>query len=98
MPIARIFRPDKNAMQSGKAGMQQWLLVFEQETPYFVDDLMGWSGMKDTLREIRLRFPTREAAIAYASANNLPYQVVEPKPRQQVRKAYADNFKYSKTA
>ena len=98
MPTARITRPDKNAMQSGKGGMKEWVLTFVPETPYFIDGLMGWTGMRDTLREVVLRFPTLDAAVAYAKAQGLAYEVAEPKPRRIKKKAYADNFRFRKTS
>lgn len=96
MSLARIFRPDKSAMQSGKGRMKAWLLEFAPEAPLFIDPLMGWTGMSDTVRQLRLTFPSKEAAIAYAEKNDIPYEVFEPKPRRHVKKAYADNFAFSK--
>ncbi len=96
MATARIYQPDKTAMQSGKAKTKFWLLEFAPEKPGFVDNLMGWNGMTDMPQEIRLRFPTKEAAIAYAERQRIPYEVYMPNARHQLRKAYADNFKYGK--
>lgn len=93
---ARIYRPDKNAMQSGKADMNHWVLEFAPDKPYFIEPVMGWNGMTDMTREIVLWFPTREAAIAYAEKNRIPYEAFAPNPRSQVKKAYADNFRYDK--
>lgn len=92
---ARIYQPDKTAMQSGKA-KDEWLLEFAPEKPQFVDPLMGWTGMSDMKQEIRLFFPTREAAQAYAEKHRIPFEVYAPAKRRQVKKAYADNFKFSK--
>ncbi len=96
MAKARIFRPDKSAMQSGKALMEQWILEFAPEKPYFVDNLMGWVGMTDTPQQLTLKFPTKEAAMAYAKSKAIPYEVFEPNKRKIVKKAYADNFKFNK--
>ena len=95
MTKARITRPDKTAMQSGKA-KDQWLLEFAPEKPQFVDPLMGWTGMTDMAQEIRLSFPTQDAAIAYAKRNGIPYEVFVPNARSAVKKAYADNFSFHK--
>ena len=92
---ARIYQPDKNAMQSGKA-KNDWLFEFAPEKPYFTDALMGWTGMTDMPQEIRIFFPTQEAAIAYAKRQNIPYEVSEPNPRKLVKKAYADNFRFDR--
>ncbi len=96
MAKARIFRPDKNAMQSGRADMKHWILAFMPEKPYFVDNLMGWVGMTDMPQEVKLTFPTREAAEAYAKAQKINYEIILPKKRHQILKAYADNFKFDK--
>jgi len=96
MTKARIYKPDKTAMQSGKAGMKEWLLEFAPEKPSPVDPLMGWSGMSDMKQEIRLYFPSKDAAIAYAKAKRIPFEVSLPNQRRQVAKAYADNFKFGK--
>jgi hypothetical protein len=98
MTKARIYQPDKTAMQSGKAGMQHWVLEYAPEKPYFVDNLMGWSGMSDMKQELdlRLTFPNQEEAVEYAKRQRIPYDVILPNKRRQSRKAYADNFKFSK--
>lgn len=95
MPLARIYLPAPNAMQSGQA-KEEWLLEYMPESPYFTDDLMGWTGMKDTIREIRLRFPSKEAAIAYAASKKIAYELELPNPSAQIKKAYADNFSFKK--
>lgn len=95
MTKARIYQPDKTAMQSGKA-KDSWLLEFAPEKPPFVDPLMGWTGMTDMKQEIKLSFPTQEAAVAYAKKQKIPYEVFSPPKRRPVKKAYADNFKAGK--
>jgi hypothetical protein len=96
MTKARIYQPTKNAMQSGKGKTNSWLLEFVPETPYFVEGLMGWSGMDDTTRELSMRFASKDAAIAYAKKNDMEFEVVMPNKSKQLRKAYADNFAYNK--
>ena len=93
---ARIFQPDKNAMQSGHAKTHAWVLEFAPAAPYFTDHLMGWTGMTDMPQEIRLTFPSKDAAVAYAKRENIAYAVYEPNPRRLVKKAYADNFRFGK--
>ena len=41
---ARIFKPAKNAMQSGKAKTKEWQLDYEPEKPRVVEPLMGWTS------------------------------------------------------
>src|SRR5689334_546021 len=95
MTKARIFQPTKTAMQSGRA-KNSWKLEFMPEKPFFTEPLMGWTGMTDMPREINLFFPTKEAAVAYAEKNKIPYEVSMPGNRRQAKKAYADNFKYDR--
>ncbi len=90
--LARIYRPAKTAMQSGKAKTKDWVLEFEPELAKLPDRLMGWAQSRDMDGQIRLTFETPDEAIAYAKAHAIPFQVLEPKPVKRVIKAYADNF------
>lgn len=96
MAKALIYRPEKTAMQSGRAKTGAWMLRFKPEKPYFVDNLMGWVGMTDMPQEVQLTFPSKEAAVAYAQKQAIPYEVMEPHLRAQRRRAYADNFKFDR--
>lgn len=91
---ARIYKPARNAMQSGAARTRHWLLEYAADAPREIDPLMGWTSSADTQTQVRLRFETREAAEAYARKHDIPYTVVAPKPRKaNVRPGgYGDNF------
>lgn len=91
---ARIYKPAKTAMQSGTAKTHDWLLEFAQTAARDVDPLMGWTSSSDTQTQVKLRFPTKEAALDYAKSNGIDAQVVEPKPRKSnIRPGgYGDNF------
>jgi hypothetical protein len=93
---AKIYKPAKNAMQSGWANTRKWLLVYEPQRAKRIDDLMGYTGSDDTTRQVRLTFESQDEAIAYAEKYGLSYEVQEPHARQLRIKAYADNFKYSR--
>jgi hypothetical protein len=93
---ARIYQPPKNAMQSGRAGTQEWVLEFEPSSPRRPDPLMGWIGSADTQTQVRLTFSTREEAVAYAEREAISYQVEISLPRRVRPKAYADNFRYGR--
>ncbi len=93
---ARIYQPPKNAMQSGWAKTHYWVLEHIPAAPRLPDPLMGWVGGADTQTQVRLTFPTREEAIAYAEKNGLSYEVEIPQPRRVRPKAYADNFRYGR--
>mgnify|MGYP001234550985 CR=1 FL=1 len=64
---ARIYKPAKTAMQSGKAKSSNWVLEFvSSPAKRSVDPLMGWTSSADTNSQVKLTFETREEAIAYA--------------------------------
>ena len=94
MPHARIYRPSKSAMQSGRAPTKQWLLTYEVETPRVPDPLMGWTSAADTLNEVKLRFDTFDEAVAFAKKNGMDYSVIEPHEPKFRPKSYADNFRW----
>ncbi|KQM19730.1 ETC complex I subunit [Novosphingobium sp. Leaf2] len=90
---ARIYQRPKNAMQSGKALSDQWVLEFapaEAKTP---DPLMGWAGSGDTQTQVVLRFPTVHDAKAYAQRNGIEAEVHATPPRRLKIQSYADNFR-----
>ena len=51
--IARIFKPAKNAMQSGTALTKQWRLEYEPKQPQVIEPLMGWTSSGDMKRHDR---------------------------------------------
>ncbi|MBB5045798.1 hypothetical protein HNR60_000533 [Rhodopseudomonas rhenobacensis] len=91
---ARIYKPAKNAMQSGLAKTKEWQLDYEPEQPRVIEPLMGWTSSGDTRQQLTLHFHTREDAIAYCEREGIPYQVIEPKPPARRRAAYSDNFAF----
>jgi hypothetical protein len=93
---ARIFQQPKSAMQSGIAGTQDWILEWEPADRQVQDPLMGWFGSGDTRNQVRLRFDTREEAVAFAEKQGAAYDVALPAVRVHRPKAYADNFKYGR--
>ena len=96
MTIAKIYKPAKTAMQSGKAKTKQWLLEYERPAPGTPDALMGWNTMPDTIAEVKLWFATKDEAIAYATAKKLEFEVSEPHKAMVPPKAYAENFSAAK--
>jgi len=93
---ARIFSPAKNAMQSGTARTGQWVLEFEPGKARWIDPLMGFTSSADTRRQVRLRFDTLEAAIAYAEKHGIDYHVQPPKQPKRRPMSYADNFRHDR--
>ena len=83
-------------MQSGRAGIDQWVLEFEPASPRRPDPLMGWIGSADTQTQVRLTFETREEAVAYAEKNAIEFEQELPQVRRVKPKVYADNFRYGR--
>ncbi len=96
MADARIYRPAKTAMQSGRRGTRRWVLEYEPATPRSRDPLMGWTSAADTLNQIRLEFDTAEEAKAFADRQGLGYTLIEQHLRTPKAKSYADNFRYDR--
>ena len=93
---ARIYQQPRNAMQSGMANTQEWMLEFEQTEAQRADPLMGWIGSADTQAQVRLKFDSRAEAVGYAETNGVAYDVELPQVRKIRPKAYADNFKFTR--
>jgi hypothetical protein len=89
---ARIYQPAKTATSSGRARTRYWILEMEPEDQKVIDPLCGWSGSGDTAQQIQLKFPTKEAALAYARKNGIETRLSVPKSRIVIPKSYADNF------
>jgi hypothetical protein len=96
-PLARIHRPPRSAMQSGQANTRHWVLEYAPSGPLRIDPLTGWPGAGSTLSQVRLAFPTREAAVAFAEAHGIAFEIEEPPAAKPLKpKVYADNFRYGR--
>lgn len=93
MNSARIYQRPKNAMQSGRARTQLWVLEYDPAEAKRPDPLTGWAGSGDTRDQLRLTFPTLEAAQGYAEREGIAYHVVPAPGRTLKLQAYADNFR-----
>ncbi len=93
MSHARIFQRPKSSTQSGRARTDVWVLEYVAPDAVEADLLTGWNGRGDTQAQVRLNFPTLEAATAYAEKKGVTYHVVPaPQPKLKLQ-AYADNFR-----
>jgi hypothetical protein len=92
MAAARIYQRMKSSMQSGRARVGQWVLEHEPTEAKRADPLTGWAGSGDTRDQVRLSFPTLDAALAYAAKHGLSYEVTPAAERSLKLQAYADNF------
>lgn len=93
---AKIYRPAKTAMQSGKAKTHLWVLEYDREVARTIDPIMGYTSSSDMKQQLRLTFETREEAVSYAKRNGISYRVIEPHDSKRRRVAYADNFRYDR--
>ncbi|WP_136161371.1 ETC complex I subunit [Sphingomonas flavalba] len=93
MATARIYQRMKNAMQSGRARTDDWMLEYEPAEAKRPDPLTGWAGSGDTRQQLRLDFPTLDAAKAYAEREGIAYHVVPAPERVLKLQSYADNFR-----
>ncbi|MFM2300712.1 MAG: hypothetical protein RLZZ84_448 [Pseudomonadota bacterium] len=90
---ARIYQRPKNAMQSGKALLGQWILEFAPSEARRADPLMGWTGSGDTQVQVVLKFDSQADAQAYADKYGIAAVVHATPPRRLKLQAYADNFR-----
>ena len=90
---AIIYQQPKSAMQSGKAKTDKWVLEFEQSEARKPDPLMGWTGSGDTQTQVRLTFPDKEAAKAFAAKYGITVRVHATPAKSLKLQAYADNFR-----
>ncbi len=90
---ARIYQRPKNAMQSGKALTDQWILEFVPSEAKKPDPLMGWTGSGDTQTQVVLTFESQEAAQEYADRYGIEARVAPTPPKRLKIQAYADNFR-----
>ena len=93
---ARIYSPAKTATQSGQAKTGVWHLEFDPAAPRKVEPLMGYTSSSDMLSQVRLKFESKQAAVAYAEKHGLAYRVEEPHQAKRRRVSYSDNFKFDR--
>ena len=92
MTKARIYKPAKTSMQSGRGKTQLWVLEYPRSSNVAPETLMGWQSSSDAQRQIRIRFSSKDDAVAYAEKHNIAYDLQEPNKRNLRLKTYADNF------
>jgi hypothetical protein len=93
---ARIYKPAKTAMQSGTAKTKRWALDYEPEQPRAVEPLMGWTSSGDMRQQLKLRFDSKEEAVAYCERNGIAYVVLPDNAPARRTMAYSDNFAFTR--
>ncbi|MGB7336091.1 MAG: ETC complex I subunit [Salaquimonas sp.] len=95
--IARIYSPAKTAMQSGNAKTGAWVLEFEREKPRRIEPLMGYTSSSDMNSQVKMEFPTLEAAKAFADKEGFAYRIQPVREAKRRRPmTYAENFSYNR--
>ena len=93
---ARIYKPAKTTMQSGRAKTAKWVLEYEQETPRRIEPMMGWTSTEETITQVVLKFDSLEAAKTFAESKGIDCVVEQPATRKVTPRSYLDNFKFRK--
>lgn len=91
--VCRI-RPLGRAVNSSAPVLRpRWRLELEPCRPSLPDRLVGWSGGGDPRDQIRLDFPSAEAASAWAARHGLEVDFVPPAPRTARPRPYAQSLR-----
>ncbi len=94
MKNVKIYSPSKNVMQSGFANSTGWILEYSADNTANIEPVMGWTSSDNVLKQVKLKFPSSEAAIAFAKKHGWKY-ILFPKYVKNIKpKNYSDNFKY----
>jgi len=74
---AIIFCPAKNAMQSGKANCQKWVVkILPQQNYQSINPLMGWVSSNNTQMQLKFAFSSKEQAINFAKSKQFNYKII----------------------
>ena len=90
---AKIYKPSKSAMQSGRAKTDSWVLEYE-EGKRESEPLMGWTSSGDTLNQVRLKFSTLDEAQHFAQEHGYEYTVLPSHEKKIKPRNYSDGFRY----
>ena len=94
--LARIYKPTKTTMQSGRSRAHDWILEYAPASARHPDPLTGWTSTTDMNGQVRLTFETEQEAVAYANRHGVAFELTEPTERRVIIKAYADNFAFAR--
>ncbi|MEO1329854.1 MAG: NADH dehydrogenase ubiquinone Fe-S protein 4, partial [Pseudomonadota bacterium] len=63
-----------------------------------IDPLMGWTSSGDTRTQVKMKFDTKDAALAYARKHGVVAQVIEPAERKLTIRpmGYGGNFAHKR--
>jgi hypothetical protein len=93
---ARIYKPARTAMQSGKANTKEWVLDYDPEQPRTIEPLMGWTSSSDMHQQLKLQFATKEEAVAYCEREGIAFRILPDKEPVRRMMSYSDNFAFTR--
>ena len=91
-----VYKPQKSPTQSGLKRSTCWVLESFNKPDFETDLLTGWKGKNNNDFYIKLKFNSKEEAIAYAAKNNFHAKVIDDKDKIMKIKSYADNFRFNR--
>lgn len=91
-PLCRIYRPARTVTQAGLRTTRDWILEIEPGRKPWIEPLMGWTASDDPYAQIRMRFPSLEAAERHAQRLGLDYRVRQPGPKRRRPKNYMNTI------
>jgi len=93
----RIYRPTKNAMQSGMQNTKKWKIEFDTRERW-ENPTMGWGSNADPLSNISvaMSFKTKDAAVAFVERQGWSCFVDEVPEKRLGPKVYGKNFSWNK--
>lgn len=83
-------------MTSGRANAGVWILDFQSTQPRVIDPLTGNTRSLDTRGQVEIRFETKQEAVSYAKANNIPHRLIDLPKSKRISRSYSENFDYDR--
>ncbi|CAH1398773.1 unnamed protein product [Nezara viridula] len=93
--IAIIQKPAKNAMQQGTANTKGFIMKYPNDVTW-ENPLMGWISGANSLKDVEIRFPTKESAAYFAKKNGWKLFIPKETPKKRVKRGYGENFAWNK--
>lgn len=81
-PCALIRPVGRSVLQAGRAGAERWILTLEPEHRPWIEPLMGWTASAEPYEGLRLVFPSRAQAVAFAARQGWRWRVAEAAPHR----------------
>jgi hypothetical protein len=94
MVQVRIYSQSKSTTQSGQSGQGAWVIEVERPSAQNPEQLMGWTQAGDTMNQIKLEFPSKDKAEAFAKSQGWRYIMTRQNNRRVKPRNYGDNFVY----